>query len=171
MSVRKAITCTEHLLQTTTDSRPQVDGRARPADLLTFVSGVTSSHTTFTLSHHHRHPRCLAPTSSLQTYSNYSHRDHRSPTYVPLAGILTVSRTNPSLVSANSSSNCGKLRPQEYSALGKHPTWGMPRIPLSRMRRKPSARFVGRSGKSEERNCSKSQKTHVILFSPSLSPG
>ena len=128
---------------------------------------VALSHTLFTLPHHHRHPICLALTSSLQIYSNYLRRGHHFPTSALLAGILTASQKIPSLALASSSSNCGKPRPQECSALGKHQIWKTAKIPPLRLPRKPNVRFAGRSGKGEGRNCSKLQKTFVLLSSPS----
>ena len=130
---------------------------------------VTVCHRTFPLFHHHRHPRCLALTSSPPICSNYLHRGHHSPISAQLARILTVSQKNPSLALVNFLNNYGKQRQQECSALDKPPIWKMARSPLSHMLRKRDGRFVGRNGRSEERNSSKSQKTLVTL-PPALPP-
>ena len=144
------------------DGRSRRVGRGSSRD-------VTFSHKTLVLSLNHRHPRCLALTSSPRIYSNYSHRGHHSPTSARSARILTVSQKNPSLALPNSLNNCGKQQPQVCSALGMHPIWRMARNPLSPMPRKPDAKFAGRSGKSEERINSKSQRTFVVLSLSSLS--
>ena len=132
---------------------------------------MTLGHTPLSLPpHHHRHPRCLALTSSPQIYSNYSRQGHHSPISAPSARILTVSQKNPSPASANSSNNCGKQRPQECSAPGKHPIWRMAKSHPSPTPKKLCARFAGRSGKSDERISSKSQRTLVMPSPPPPSP-
>ena len=144
------------------------DGRSRRVRLSS-SRDVTFSHKTLALSHYHRHPRCLALTSSPRIYSNYSHRGHHSHISARSARILTVSQKNPSLALPNSLNNCGKQKPQVCSALGTHPIWRMAKNPLSPTPRKPDARFAGRSGKSEGKISSKSQRIFVVLSLSSLS--